>query len=112
MKAPRQSDETVGLGFALRAFAGLAAVLVGTAVLVAWMFPGTDAPGALPPRVPATASPGLQSSPRNDMRAFAAEEAKALATPAWIDRAHGVVRIPIADAMRDVAAHGIADWPK
>ena len=29
----------------------------------------------------------------------------------WIDKAHGIVHIPIADAMRQVAQEGIPGWP-
>jgi hypothetical protein len=29
----------------------------------------------------------------------------------WVDQAHGVVHIPIADAMRIVGHEGIPGWP-
>jgi hypothetical protein len=29
----------------------------------------------------------------------------------WVDKPHGIAHIPIEDAMREVAAQGIAGWP-
>lgn len=61
--------------------------------------------------VPNFPAPALQSSPRADMAAFLQAELTRLNGTGWVDRAHGIVHIPIADAMRRVAEDGIAGWP-
>lgn len=76
-----------------------------------WMFPSTmtDQYVALP--LPGFASPQLQSSPAADLARFKQQKLQALNGTYWLDRAHGVVHLPIADAMRKVAQEGIPDWP-
>jgi hypothetical protein len=61
--------------------------------------------------LPNFAQPQLQASPRADMDRFRSQQLGALNGVYWLDRAHGVVHLPIADAMRKVAEEGIADWP-
>ncbi len=56
-------------------------------------------------------TPRLQSSPRSDMAKFRAQEMQRLTQYGWVDRAHGIVHIPIDAAMADVAHDGIPDWP-
>jgi hypothetical protein len=56
-------------------------------------------------------APELQVNPREDMARFRAAQLKWLNSSGWIDRGHGVTHIPIEEAMREVAAEGIADWP-
>jgi hypothetical protein len=51
--------------------------------------------------------PRLQTTPYPDLKAFQASERQVLETYAWVDQANGVVRVPIADAIRHVAAHGL-----
>ena len=45
------------------------------------------------------AAPALQAAPERDFPAFHREKLKLLEDYAWVDRAHGVVRIPIERAM-------------
>src|SRR4051794_5362386 len=52
--------------------------------------PARDAP---PP------PPQLQSAPQQDLAAYRAEKERALHALAWVDRTHGVARIPVEDAM-------------
>lgn len=92
-----------------------AALVPGTvivlALLVLWLFPNaiTDRTMNLPlPRYP---EPQLQLSPREDMARFHSEEIQQLNSTGWVDKAHGIVHIPIADAMRQVAQKGIPGWP-
>jgi hypothetical protein len=75
------------------------------------IYPGSlhgpsDAPGQ------PTAKPELQVNPAGDLAAHRDAEAKELAGYGWVDRERGIVRIPIDQAMRDVAGAGIPDWPK
>jgi hypothetical protein len=51
-------------------------------------------------------SPPLLSAPSIDLRALRAEKHALLTRYAWIDRAHGVVRIPIERAMSLLVARG------
>ena len=42
-----------------------------------------------------------------ELAAFRAQEAAILSSYAWVDKEHGIVRIPVADAMRLVAERGM-----
>lgn len=87
---------------------GLAAVL-GAA---AWMYPGSESDKVLAPiRQDDFPSPRLQNDVGADMARFRAEQLQQLNGAYWLDRERGRVHLPIADAMRDVAAQGIPDWP-
>ncbi|HEY3566253.1 MAG TPA: hypothetical protein VGL96_14695, partial [Casimicrobiaceae bacterium] len=56
-------------------------------------------------------SPPLQSAPELDLQALRAEKHGLLSQYAWIDRAHGVVRIPIERAMSLLIERGEARRP-
>lgn len=91
--------------------AGITLFVGLSALAILWLFPlalrePSDAPRS------ASAEPRLQVNPAGDLAAQRAAERGALDGYGWIDRQRGVVRIPIDQAMRDVAAAGIADWPK
>lgn len=57
------------------------------------------------PRVPP--EPRLQQFPLNEITAFKASEEAALREYGWVDKASGVVRIPIDDAMRLLVERGL-----
>jgi hypothetical protein len=57
-------------------------------------------------------APKLQLDAPADLAALNARETTQLASYGWIDRAKGIAHIPLAQAMQDVAAHGIPDFPK
>ena len=57
-------------------------------------------------------APRLQENPRIDLRAIRAEENKQLDSYGWIDREHGVVRIPVARAMDILAQRGLPARPQ
>ena len=48
---------------------------------------------------------------RLDMERFKQQQMKALNGVYWLDQGHGIVHLPIADAMRKLAEEGIPDWP-
>ena len=50
--------------------------------------------------------PALQKDPQNDLRRFEREQRATLSGYDWVDRSKGLVRIPIEDAMRIIAARG------
>ena len=58
--------------------------------------------------------PRLQTDPRGDLRELRAHEDAVLSTYGWVDKAAGVVRIPIDEAMRITAQRGLparsASW--
>lgn len=90
--------------------AGIGAFLI-TAPLMLWLFypAGVGAPlrlerAMLPP------APRLQAEPARDRDALRADEERELDGYGWIDRAAGVVRIPIARAMALTAQRGIPGW--
>jgi hypothetical protein len=56
---------------------------------------------ALPPE------PRLQISPPADMAALREHDRQVLETYGWVDRAHGVVRIPIEEAKKMVLRQGL-----
>jgi hypothetical protein len=105
--------EARDLGFRYAAIAaGLMALALGSVAGAAWlMFPHAATDQYVSEPLPKFAGPLLQSSPRADMDAFRAQQAKELNGLYWIDQPAGVVHLPIADAMRKVAEDGIADWP-
>ena len=50
--------------------------------------------------------PTLEKSPQDDLRRFERDQRAALSGYGWVDRSKGLVRIPIEEAMRIVAARG------
>ncbi len=50
--------------------------------------------------------PTLQKSPQDDLRRFEREQRAALSGDGWVDRSGELVRIPIEEAMRIIAARG------
>jgi hypothetical protein len=85
--------------------------VIGLSLLVLWLFPGRTVDRTMHQPLPRFPSPELQVSPREDMANFRAREVRWLESVGWVDRSHGVVHIPIEDAMRKVAQEGIPDWP-
>ena len=62
---------------------------------------------ATKPEIPP--EPRLQDAPAIDLEVFREREEKRLSTYGWIDRANGVVRIPIERAMELVAREGLPE---
>jgi hypothetical protein len=56
-------------------------------------------------------APRLQIHARQDMNAFRAAEDRRLQSYGWVDKAKGIVHIPIAQAMQDIAREGAPQWP-
>jgi hypothetical protein len=50
--------------------------------------------------------PVLQKNPKDDLRNFEREQRATLSGYGWVDRSKGLIRIPIEQAMRIVAARG------
>jgi hypothetical protein len=56
--------------------------------------------------------PALQTDARQDLARLRAREERLLNTYYWVDRNKGIVHIPIAEAMKRVAAKGIDGFPQ
>jgi hypothetical protein len=63
------------------------------------------APTVVPPE------PRQQTHPAQDLAAFRAAKHDLLTSYGWVDQAHGVVHIPIDEAMQKIAERGLPDWP-
>jgi hypothetical protein len=61
-------------------------------------------------RLSADNFPHLQVSPEHDWKSFRTQEERLLQGYSWVDRAHGIVRIPITGAMGSVVARGMPHW--
>lgn len=55
--------------------------------------------------------PRLQTAPQADLAAYLAKERKLLDSYGWVDRARGIVHIPIEEAMRRAARTGLPGFP-
>ena len=86
-------------------------LLVITPFILMWAFPGSlsDQRRNLTTAPPA---PRQQVAPSLDRARYMAEQKLKLNTYYWIDRDRGLIHIPIEEAMKRVAAHGIDGFPK
>jgi len=97
-------------------FIGLA-FLTGVSLLAAvglvcwWVFPRTPHTELVLYPVPTYPQPQLQASPHEDMVRFYRQELDRLNSFGWVDKAKGLVHIPIDQAMREVASQGLQGWP-
>ena len=96
----------------LAALAGGFALFVVIATLgIALIYPNTlrqaDVGG-----VPTPPGPRQQTNPQADLAAFRRAETERLTNYAWIDRASGRVRIPIARALALTVERGLPGWHK
>ena len=107
----RRETRDVGLRFMLALLGSIATVLVLMLGLAWWIFPGEVADRRFAQPFPNFPGPRLQPDPRLDMETFYAQEMTRLNSAGWADRQAGTVHVPIDQAMRAVAAEGIAGWP-
>lgn len=119
--AERSAAQTTNPGVAreprdasIAAFALLGGIVAGSVLIVIvgllLAFPSArddqpKAPASAPP------APRLQVRPADDLATYRAAMQARLSSYGWSDRAAGLARVPIEEAMRRVAAEGIADWP-
>ena len=57
-------------------------------------------------------APELQLNTAADLQKFREQKGQQLNSYGWVDRSKGIAHIPIAQAMQDVVARGIPDFPK
>ena len=105
------SDYTGG-DLNLRGLGWGAAVIVGAivcALLAAALMLREQRPAAnTPPRPFEGPPPLLQPAPQPDRAAYVAEKRRLLDSYGWVDRQAGIARIPLDDAMKLLAARGVA----
>lgn len=101
----------IGEGFIWGAAALVVGVLILCALLVLWLYPESRFDRTLRLPLPLYPAPRLQVNPAADMQRFHREEMLRLEGSGWVDKARGVVHIPIADAMHEIAQEGIPQWP-
>ena len=93
---------------------GVPAVLCGV-LLLCWMvlklYPSSTADRTFGPPISHFPAPELQPDPVSDMNRLRAAQLRQLAGTGPVDGARQLKHIPIDDAMRQIAAEGIADWP-
>ena len=56
--------------------------------------------------------PRLETNPPADLKTLRVREEQQLTSYGWVDRARGIVHVPIAEAMKRVAAQGIDGFPR
>ena len=69
--------------------------------------------GEKPPATPAARfpQPRLQSNAAADLVKIQSAEEEKLDTYGWVDRPAGITRMPVEQAMRMIAEHGVPVWP-
>ena len=107
----RYEPTDIGSGFIWGAVVLCLGTILACALLVLWLYPAAKLDRILELPLPLYPQPRLQPSPQQDMQSFYATDMQILNSSGWVDRASGVVHIPIAQAMQDVAHEGIAGWP-
>ena len=89
---------------ALIGIVGLSAIAIMIAFPTALRGP-RDAPWVMP------AAPALQPDPAADYAAYRAAQDRELGSYGWVDKSREITRTPIDQAIREVDAEGIKDWP-
>jgi hypothetical protein len=92
-------------------FLGIFLLLVVAPFIVMWAFPGSLPDVGRELRI-APPPPRQQVAPAVDLALYLAEQKRKLGTYYWIDRDRGFVHIPIEEAMKRVAEHGIPGFPE
>ena len=95
------------IGGAVIAGAIVVAIIAGFVLVHVWSgarMSGATAPLPGHPPVIDSGRPALQPDPVADIEAYRAEKAQLLEEYGWVDRARGVVRIPVQRAMELLAA--------
>ena len=92
-------------------FLGTFILLVVTPFILMWAFPHSlpDVSRESDDRAAAAAPAG---GPSADLARYLAGQKRRLDSYYWIDRDRGIVHIPIEEAMKRVAEHGIDGFPK
>jgi hypothetical protein len=107
----RHEHTDIGERFVWVGAALMLGLLVVCALLTRWLYPQSLSDATLTSPLPEYPAPRLQPDPAAEMRAFHAQQIRRLDSTGWVDEGHGVVHIPIADAIGIVVQEGIPGWP-
>jgi hypothetical protein len=107
----RRESTDIGERFIWAALGVVLGVLVLCGLLVSWLYPQSRLDRTLSLPLPVYPAPRLQPSPPEDLKKFRAAELRTLEGTGWVDKTHGIVHVPISEAMRLVAQEGIPGWP-
>jgi len=91
--------------------AGIALFVAVVPLLIPLFFPETLARTTAQAPDISDAAPRLAVHPRNDLGHFKSDEEAEMQGYGWVDRSHGIVRIPIEQAMDMLAKQG-PQWPQ
>ena len=100
-------------------FVCMCGALLLTGFLLVWLFGYLARTSQTPPVInppfssarPMPEAPLLQAQPNLDIQEYMKSQRQILQSSGWIDRKHGVVRIPIDDAMKLLAKRGLPARP-
>lgn len=101
----------IGPGFIWGAAGACLGTLLVCALVVLWLYPTSRLDRRLQMPLPLYPEPRLQPDPEEDMQQLRTRNMQILNGSGWVDKDRGVVHIPIAQAMQEVARQGIAGWP-
>ena len=90
---------------------GSAIFLAATPLMLRVIYPSSTRQTVIGRDLPQPAAPRLEINPRESLAVLHAHEDAALTHYGWIDREHGVARIPIDRAMALLAERGRPGWP-
>jgi hypothetical protein len=107
----RHEQRDIDGRFIVLAFLMLVASLGGLGLLSWALFPGAARDFSIPDPSRLFPSPQLQPDPHQDWERFHAQELERLNSAGWVNKADGIVHIPIDQAMHELAWKGIPGWP-
>jgi hypothetical protein len=90
---------------------GLLVLLVISAFVLILAYPNTTSDVRRDLRIDPP-GPRLQTDEQADLQRFRAGEEKRLNTYYWVDEPKGIVHVPIEQAMKQLVATGIPDFPR
>jgi hypothetical protein len=99
------------IGYIGLVFLGTFLLLLVTPFILMWAFPNS-LPDTNRRLTIAPPPPRQQVTPPVDLARYLAEQKLKLETYYWIDRDRGIVHVPIEEAMKRIAEHGIDGFPK
>jgi hypothetical protein len=91
--------------------AGIGLFVLATPFVLLLVFPGAANRGGIGGDLPQPPAPMLQAHPQSDLARFRAAEDTTLHSAGWVDRDHGVIRIPLARAIQLLSQRGLDGWP-
>ena len=119
-KAPDQFDRELDFGWMGKAMLGIVAITIAAFVGI-WLFSGVledylargdeqSSPLFAPGQTTVPPKPHLQIESYTDWTEMKSAQDHELNSYGWVDRGEGRVRVPVQDAMDQIAAHGLPNF--